>query len=46
MQQAVQLLQAGGSTIGEVARTVGYDSRSSFVHAFRAVHKQDPSDLR
>ena len=35
MHQAAKLLQAGMLTIDQVARAVGYNSRSSFSRAFR-----------
>lgn len=43
MQQACQLLQTGNLNIQEVARSVGYASRSSFVAAFKKKFKVAPS---
>lgn len=43
MEQACQLLQTGSLNIQEIARSVGYTSRSSFVAAFKKKFKVAPS---
>ncbi|MEM9808125.1 MAG: AraC family transcriptional regulator, partial [Cyanobacteria bacterium P01_D01_bin.56] len=43
MEQACQLLQAGSLNIQEIAHSVGYTSRSSFVAAFKKKFKVAPS---
>ncbi|ESA33907.1 transcriptional family [Leptolyngbya sp. Heron Island J] len=43
MEQACQLLHTGSLNIQEVARSVGYTSRSSFVAAFKKKFKVAPS---
>ncbi|MEM9265624.1 MAG: AraC family transcriptional regulator [Cyanobacteria bacterium P01_F01_bin.13] len=43
MEQACQLLQTGNLNIQEIARSVGYTSRSSFVAAFKKKFKVAPS---
>ena len=43
MEQACQLLQTGSLNIQEIARRVGYTSRSSFVAAFKKKFKVAPS---
>ena len=43
MDQACQLLRTGSLTIQQVARSVGYTSRSSFVAAFKKKFKAAPS---
>ena len=43
MEQACQLLQTGSLNIQEIARSVGYNSRSSFVAAFKKKFKVAPS---
>jgi AraC-like DNA-binding protein len=46
MRQATQLLATAGLTVDQVAESVGYASRSSFVRAFRRAHRVDPSEYR
>lgn len=46
MRQAAQQLKVNTLSIAQVARNVGYASRSSFVRAFRGVYGQDPSAYR
>ena len=46
MRRAADLLAAGGLSVDEVARAVGYASRSSFSRAFRAAQGSDPSAFR
>jgi AraC family transcriptional activator of mtrCDE len=46
MRQAAQQLSVGQLSVDQVARNVGYESRSSFVRAFRKVHGTDPSNYR
>jgi AraC family transcriptional activator of mtrCDE len=43
MRQAAELLGSKSMTIDQVARAVGYGSRSSFARAFRLVYGIDPS---
>ena len=43
MEQARQILQAGNLNIQEIAHSVGYTSRSSFVAAFKKKFKLAPS---
>jgi len=43
MRRAADLLAAGGLSVENVARAVGYASRSSFSRAFRAARGSDPS---
>lgn len=46
MRHAAELLKATELTMDEIARSVGYDSRSSFIRVFRAAYHSDPSDFR
>ncbi|HEY4370225.1 MAG TPA: AraC family transcriptional regulator [Steroidobacteraceae bacterium] len=46
MRQAAKHLKVNTLSIGQVARNVGYASRSSFVRAFRGVYGRDPSAYR
>ncbi|MGD0524486.1 MAG: AraC family transcriptional regulator [Polyangiaceae bacterium] len=46
MRQATQLLATADLSIDQVAESVGYASRSSFVRAFRRAHRVDPSEYR
>jgi AraC-like DNA-binding protein len=32
--------------IEQIAKAIGYDNRSSFSRAFRAIYKMDPSEYR
>ena len=45
MEQAYQLLLEGHMTVQEIARCVGYVSRSSFVAAFKRKYKASPTRL-
>ena len=44
MRQAASLLKQNGASIERVARSIGYESRSSFFRAFREAYGIDPSD--
>jgi AraC family transcriptional activator of mtrCDE len=46
MRQAAQQLRSTSFSIEEIVRSVGYESRSSFVRAFRQTYGRDPSDYR
>jgi AraC family transcriptional activator of mtrCDE len=46
MRHAARLLDANILQIEQVARAVGYDNRSSFSRAFRAIYDLDPSEYR
>ncbi len=46
MRQATKQLAANQLSIDQVARSSGYDSRSSFVRAFRKSYGCDPSEYR
>jgi AraC family transcriptional activator of mtrCDE len=46
MRQAAQHLKTLSLSVGQVAHSVGYASRSSFVRAFRGVYGSDPSAYR
>jgi AraC family transcriptional activator of mtrCDE len=46
MRQAAQQLRTTNRSIDEIVRSVGYESRSSFVRAFRQAYGRDPSDYR
>lgn len=46
MKKASVLLLSSSLSVEQVARAVGYDSRSSFVRAFREAYASDPSDYR
>ena len=46
MRRATNLLLGNDLTIEQIARAVGYVSRSSFVRAFQAVYSSDPSEYR
>jgi AraC family transcriptional regulator, activator of mtrCDE len=42
MRQAARLLADGSLSVKQVVHTVGYNSRSSFIRAFRQVYGHDP----
>lgn len=46
MRHAAQLLRTTKLSIEEIVRNVGYESRSSFVRAFRRSYGRDPSNFR
>jgi AraC family transcriptional activator of mtrCDE len=46
MRKAAAYLAMGSRSIDEVARSVGYSSRSSFVRVFRNIHGISPSEYR
>jgi AraC family transcriptional activator of mtrCDE len=46
MRQAALQLHASALSIDQIAHSVGYASRSSFVRAFRTVYGCDPSEYR
>lgn len=46
MRQAAIDLTTTTMSIDDVARNAGYESRSSFVRAFRKAYERDPSDYR
>jgi AraC family transcriptional regulator, activator of mtrCDE len=46
MRQAKVLLAVDSVSIDQVARTVGYPNRTSFIRAFRKANGVDPSDYR
>jgi AraC family transcriptional regulator, activator of mtrCDE len=46
MRQAKVLLAVDSLSIDQVARTVGYPNRTSFIRAFRKANGVDPSDYR
>lgn len=46
LRQAAQQLAGTQLTVDQVAHAAGYDSRSSFVRAFRRAYGTDPSDYR
>ena len=46
MRQAAQQLRTTNRSIKEIVRSVGYESRSSFVRAFRQAYGRDPSEYR
>jgi AraC family transcriptional activator of mtrCDE len=46
MRQAAIDLKTTTMSIDVVALNAGYDSRSSFVRAFRKAYNRDPSDYR
>jgi AraC family transcriptional activator of mtrCDE len=46
MRQAAEQLRTTNLSIEEVVRGAGYESRSSFVRAFRQTYGRDPSDYR
>jgi AraC family transcriptional activator of mtrCDE len=46
MRQAAQHLRTLAMSVGQVAHSVGYASRSSFVRAFRGAYGKDPSAYR
>jgi AraC family transcriptional activator of mtrCDE len=46
MRQAAILLNANSLSVDQIAHTVGYDSRSGFLRAFRKVQGSYPSDYR
>jgi AraC family transcriptional activator of mtrCDE len=46
MRQASHQLASGTLTVDQIADHAGYDSRSSFVRAFRKAYGTDPNDYR
>jgi AraC family transcriptional activator of mtrCDE len=46
MRHAARLLDANILQIEQIAKAVGYDNRSSFSRAFRAIYDLDPSEYR
>jgi transcriptional regulator GlxA family with amidase domain len=46
MRQAAHQLTSGTLTLDQIAGHAGYDSRSSFVRAFRKAHGSDPTEYR
>lgn len=46
MRQAARQLTAGTLAVGQIARNAGYESRSSFIRAFRKAYGCEPSDYR
>jgi AraC family transcriptional activator of mtrCDE len=46
MRQAADQLRSTTMTVDEIAHHAGYESRSSFVRAFRAAHGRDPTSFR
>jgi AraC-like DNA-binding protein len=46
MKRAAELFGAKSMTTSQIARAVGYRSRSSFARAFRQAHSDDPSGQR
>lgn len=46
MRQAARQLKAGQYSVDQVAHNAGYDSRSSFIRAFRKAYDRDPADYR
>ncbi len=46
MRQAAQQLLGTQLTVDKIAYNAGYESRSSFVRAFRKAYETDPSDYR
>jgi AraC family transcriptional activator of mtrCDE len=46
MRQAAHQLRTTNRSIEEILRGIGYESRSSFVRAFRQTYGRDPSDYR
>ncbi len=46
MKRAAELLRQSDHSIGEIARTVGYESQSKFTQAFRDVIGTLPKDIR
>jgi AraC family transcriptional activator of mtrCDE len=46
MRQAADQLRTTTMTVDEVAHHAGYESRSSFVRAFREAHGADPTSFR
>jgi AraC family transcriptional activator of mtrCDE len=46
MREAAEQLRNTNTAIEEIVRNVGYESRSSFVRAFRRTYGRDPSDYR
>jgi len=46
MRQAAHQLASGTLTLDQIAGDAGYDSRSSFVRAFRKAHGIDPTEYR
>jgi AraC family transcriptional activator of mtrCDE len=46
MRRAARYLALDSRSIDDIARSVGYTSRSSFVRAFRSIHGMAPSEYR
>ena len=46
MRQAAHQLTSGTLTLDQIADHAGYDSRSSFVRAFRKAYGRDPTEYR
>jgi AraC-like DNA-binding protein len=46
MRQAADQLTSGALTLDHIAGHAGYDSRSSFVRAFRKAYGNDPTEYR
>jgi AraC family transcriptional activator of mtrCDE len=46
MRQAAEQLRTTKRPVEEIVRSVGYESRSSFVRAFRKAYGRDPSEYR
>jgi AraC family transcriptional activator of mtrCDE len=46
MREAARLLRTTNLSVEEIVHNVGYESRSSFVRAFRQAYGRDPSDYR
>jgi AraC family transcriptional activator of mtrCDE len=46
MRQAASMLTTGELSVDEIARSVGYASRTSFVRAFHDTYGVLPSDYR
>lgn len=46
MRQAAHQLESGTLTLDQIAGRVGYESRSSFIRAFRKAYGSDPTEYR
>jgi len=46
MKEAADMLEAGHLSVEEIAKAVGYSSRTSFVRAFRAIYGSEPTEYR
>lgn len=46
MRQAARQLTSGTYSVEQIAANAGYESRSSFVRAFRKTFGLDPTDFR